>query len=105
MSEEEKTETKCICQNENFKKFVVIALGTFVGVYAALSLFAATHRPPMRPCPMGYGSRGQIGAPCPFKQHHRFNKHIKGDRQDFHKDIRGNHEPAPFDANRNNDKN
>ena len=34
------------------KKFVVVALGTFVGVYAALSLFVATHRPPMRPCPM-----------------------------------------------------
>ena len=49
MSDEMKTEEKeckCFCRSEGVKKFVVVALGTFVGVYCALSLFVATHRPP-----------------------------------------------------------
>ena len=46
MSEEIKTEEKtCFCQNKYFKKFLVIAIGSFTGVYLALSLFAATHKP------------------------------------------------------------
>ena len=105
MPEEEKIEKQCFCQNENFKKFLVIALGTFVGVYAALSLFAAVHRPPMRPCPMGYGARGQFEAPCPYKHRHHFDKRIKDDRQNIHKEIRGEEGPAPFDNKRIHDKN
>ena len=49
MSDEMKTEEKeckCFCRSEGVKKFVVVALGTFVGVYCALSLFVAMHRPP-----------------------------------------------------------
>lgn len=37
------TETNLEC----LKKVGVVALGTFIGFYAALSLFAATHKPPM----------------------------------------------------------
>lgn len=37
----------CICKTKFFKKFLVIALGSFVGVFCALSLFCFTHRPPM----------------------------------------------------------
>ena len=49
MTEEIKTEEKeckCFCRSEGVKKFVIVALGTFVGVYAALSLFVAAHKPP-----------------------------------------------------------
>ena len=58
MSEEIKTieekKCNCICQSEYFKKFSCIALGTFVGGFCALNLFAALHKPPMMPMmPMG----------------------------------------------------
>lgn len=51
MSEEIKTaqENKCFCQSPFFKKFSTIALGTFVGGFCAISLFAALNKPPMMP--------------------------------------------------------
>lgn len=102
---EEKKETTCFCQNKTFRKFLVIALGTFVGVYAALSLFAATHRPPMmRPCPMGYGIPAPMAAPCPFHKHHHFDRRIKGDIENFKKDFDGHKGPSPFENNKNHDK-
>ena len=101
----EEKECKCICncvlKSEGFKKFVVVALGTFVGVYAALSLFAATHRQPMMPpCPMGFGGKAPIAAPCPFKHHPRFDNGFKGDRGHFQKAIKEHKGPAPFEAGR-----
>ena len=42
----EEKECKCFCRSEGVKKFVIVALGTFVGVYGALSLFVAMHKPP-----------------------------------------------------------
>ena len=103
MSEEK--ETKCICQNETVRKVFVIALGTFIGVYAALSLFAATHRPPMmRPCPMGFGAPAPMAAPCPFQRHHHFDKKFAGDKKEFHKVINGPEGPAPFYPKKNHDK-
>ena len=58
MSEEIKTieekKCTCLCQSEYFKKFSCIALGTFVGGFCAISLFAALNKPPMMmPMPMG----------------------------------------------------
>ena len=104
MSEEEKNETKCICQHKGFRKFVVIALGTFVGVYCALSLFAAIHKPPMyTPCRFagGYGMQPPIAAPCPCYHHrHHFDKFQKPDRGNFVKVIRAKQEPAPFAENK-----
>lgn len=101
MSEEEKCETKCFCQSKAFRKFLVIALGTFVGVYAALSLFAATHRPPMmRPCPMGFGVPAPVIAPCPFHKHHHFNKEFQGERGRFQKSVNPQQNPAPFEGKR-----
>jgi len=98
-------EKKCICQNETVRKIFVIAVGTFVGVYAALSLFAATHRPPMmRPCPMAYGMRPPMAAPCPFHRHHHFDKKFIGDKKDFIKDIDGQEGPAPFYPKKTHDK-
>ena len=44
---------ECLCQNEFFRKIVAIAIGSFFGVFFALSLFCALHRPPMMfPNPM-----------------------------------------------------
>ena len=81
---ETKEEHKCFCQSKGFRKFLVIALGTFVGVYSALCLFTALHKPMMPPHGFGYG----FGAPMPpamqcpckqFKMHH-FDKGPRGDR-------------------------
>ena len=59
MSEENKitNEEKCLCQNKFFKKFAVVTLGTFVGGFCAINLFAALNKPPMMmPInPMMYG--------------------------------------------------
>ena len=91
----EKKECKCFCKSKEFKKFLVVALGTFVGAYCALSLFAALHRPPMMP-PQGFHHRN--GCPCKMiKQHHHFDKMQIPSKGNFkgHKEA-----PAPFDANR-----
>ncbi len=42
---------KCICHNEFFQRTVAVAIGSFVGVFCAISLFTALHKPPM-PCPI-----------------------------------------------------
>jgi len=99
----EEKECKCFCKSEGFRRFLTIALGTFVGVYAALSLFTAIHRPPMMPpCAGGFGRPVPVMAPCPFKQHRpHFDRGFE--RGEFHKNIKDHKGPAPFDANR--DKN
>lgn len=80
---ETKEECKCFCQSKGFRKFVVIATGTFVGVFCALSLFAALHKPPMPPCPCGVQPmmRPPMAAPCPCFQD-------RGPRGDFHQKIK-----------------
>ncbi len=46
---ETQSEEKCSCSCCNYlKKFLVVALGTFVGFYAALCLFTAFHQPYVR---------------------------------------------------------
>ena len=104
---ETKEEHKCFCQSKGVRKFLVIALGTFVGVYAALCLFTALHRPPMPPQGFGPG----FGAPmppamqCPCRYHHmhKFNKAFRGDRGDFRKFEKGDKHPAPFEARKDFD--
>ena len=94
MSEEKITETKetkCPCQllvSEGFKKFLIVASGTFVGVYLAISLFALAHKPPMPPM-----AHHHFMPPCQhvqghFKHHKDFNRIDKK----FHKEFRGNKE-------------
>lgn len=46
IKETQKEECKCFCKSEGFRNFVVVATGTFVGVFCAISLFAALHKPP-----------------------------------------------------------
>ena len=107
MSDEIKTnETKecnCFCRSEGFRKFLTVALGTFVGVYCALSLFTVLHRPPMvPPCPMQYRFRGPVSV-CPVKQfqHHHFDKMNKHARGDFQKPQQGDFEKrTPFEEAR-----
>ena len=74
----------CICHSKGFRKFVVIALGTFVGVFCALSLFAALHKPPMiMPCPCG--CHGRMMPPPPMIQHRQFEDWENVNRENFHK--------------------
>ncbi|MBR2069084.1 MAG: hypothetical protein IJ877_04895 [Candidatus Gastranaerophilales bacterium] len=84
MSEEkiiEEKECKCFCKSEGFRNFLVTALGTFVGVYMALSLFGAIHKPPM-PCH------------CMMKHHHQIEGHYKHhkDFKKFNKEFKGDTE-------------
>lgn len=65
--EVKETKCNCLCQSEEFRKFVVVALGSFVGVFCALSLFAALHKPP-KMCPPCY-FRG------PMMQHQMYRGH------------------------------
>jgi len=79
----EEKECKCFCHSKAFKKFLTIALGTFVGVYCALSLFAALHRPPVMPPAAGpYGFGGMRGCPCQI-HHHHFDKMKRFDKDKF----------------------
>lgn len=85
----ENTENKheCICKSKGFRKFLTIALGTFVGVYCALSLFTALHRPPMM-TPCLYGGpmpRPMVQCPCGCT-HHNFDRQ-RDFRGDFHKKM------------------
>lgn len=94
MSEENKIEThECICQKKGFRKFLIVASGTFVGAFLALSLFAALNKPPI-PMP--------IPCPCQYQQtmgHHQFDRRPdfgpqrfdKGPRGDFHKKMDKRH--------------
>ena len=84
MSDEQKIEEKeckCICQSKWFKKFLVVSVGSFVGVFCALSLFAALHRPPVAPCPF----RGPYMRPPMAYQMHHFNR--RGIPGDFHQKM------------------
>jgi len=103
MSNEEKIvieskDEKCFCKSKGFRKFLTIALGTFVGVYCALSLFTALHKPPMMP--MRY--MGFRPAPCPCMYHHsKFVKEMNDEMKDFRKEMKMQHKGSvPFVPNR-----
>ncbi len=107
MTDENKTveekQTTCFCQSKGFKKFLIITGGTFVGVFLALSLFAALHKPPMPPMPMNpyaFGPGPQMVRPCNCHHHHHFDR---GHRGDFHKKMMKNRcdRPLPPRADRN----
>ena len=90
------TET-CLCKNKTFRKILVIATGTFVGVFCALSLFAALHKPPMMH-PAAFG--GPMVRPCPCHCQSHFYRHgdfERGPRGDFHKKYQN----VKFDKNVN----
>ena len=83
----EEEQCRCFCKSKGFRKFLVVATGTFVGVFLALSLFAALHKPPMpapMPCPCGYQ---QMAKPHHNGGHHfdKTDRGERGNRGDFHK--------------------
>lgn len=83
---EQVVEKQCLCQNEFVRKTFGIALGSFVGVFCALSLFAALHKPPMMPPHGMYGMAPHFGCPCQMNHHFMHKKHFmhKGfDRDNF----------------------
>lgn len=56
MTEEVKNvevQQECFCK-KRFKDVFVVAIGSFVGVFCALSLFSALHRPHFHQVPMFY---------------------------------------------------
>ena len=88
MTEENKIEIKqetckCFCQSEWFKKFLTKTLAVFVGVFSALSLFAALHKPPMPPSPYGYRTMMRPPMHC----HHHFAQHRCGHGCHFYKNF------------------
>ena len=70
----EEKQCKCLCCSEGFRDFLKIAAGSFVGVFLALTLFAALHKPPMPRCPFGGPMMKPPMQHCP---------HFKGPRGDF----------------------
>ena len=87
---EEKHEHKCICQSKEFRGFLIIALGTFVGFFCAMSLFAALHKPPMMYPSAKFGPHSGMMRGCPCKMihhHHHFDKSRMPQGEDF--------QPAP----------
>ena len=88
MTEENKIETvevkrECFCQSKGFRKFLVTALGTFVGVFCALSLFAALHKPPMPHCPFAKGPMMRPAMHC----HHHYGHHRMHKGEFYHKKM------------------
>ena len=84
----EEKQCKCLCCSEGFRDFLKIALGSFVGVFFALTLFAALHKPPMPPCHFGGMMRPPIYHGQHFKRppHGDFSK-FRMEHRDFNKQI------------------
>ena len=65
----------CVCKLircENCKKFLVVALGTFVGVFCALSLFTAVNKPMMPPTPHPFFNQGAPMIEMTMHRRHHF---------------------------------
>ncbi len=76
--------------SEDFKKFLIVTFGTFIGFYFALSLFAAVHNPMIKSChcnkPPVLSQMYYPGINQDFKnQHHYIGKkhHKKCHKHDF----------------------
>ena len=102
MSDEikQEKECKCFCHSKGFKKFLTVAIGTFVGVYCALCLFTALHKPPMIiPAPFGYQS--MQGCPCQMHHKHHYDRIGRHGKGDFKQVPQKNFErKTPFEAQR-----
>lgn len=84
MSNEEKItqnqECDCICKNKYFKLGLTVAISSFIGLYCAMSLFFAIHKPPMPPCPCAHNG---FHRPA-FEYQMKFDKD-RGCKKDFKK--------------------
>ena len=84
----EEKEHGCIIKCECLRKFLIVALGTFVGVYLALSLFSFVHKPPM-PCAPQPVVIHQMQMPQPHHPEMRANP-FKGTHKHFRHHEKGN---------------
>ncbi len=84
---------ECFCKSKWFRKFLLTALGSFVGVFFALCLFAALHKPPMMHCPFKYG---MMNPPI----HYHFTKFDKDYQKSlYNNDMRNNmNQQAPVNT-------
>ena len=76
---EEETKCCCVCKFikcEFCQKFLIVALGTFVGMFCAMSLFFALHKPPMMPPGAHFDFGGPQMEHAQWKPHH-FKGHKK----------------------------
>ena len=79
--------TECFCKSKWFKKILSSALGTFIGVFCALSLFAALHKPPVMHCPFVYGPK--MHPPVMHCKHH-FKHQYRHDKDFRYKKMKNN---------------
>ena len=106
--ETKKEECNCFCKSEGFRNFVVVATGTFVGVFCAISLFAALHKPPkfipMPPRMMQpYAIHNMQGCPMQgIQRHHHYwhgpKHHHNFDGPRHHRDFDGPRHHHDFDG-------
>ena len=93
-------EKKCFCKSEEFKKFLIVTFGSFVGVFLALSLFAALHKPPMPIVPHHFGPRPaiehQFRGDFDGPRAHKYHKHKGPKAHRKHREM-GPHAPMPKD--------
>lgn len=98
--QEVKEEKKCFCKSEEFKKFLIVTFGSFVGVFLALSLFAALHKPPMPIAPHYFGPRPviehQFRGDFDGPRAHKFHKHKGPKAHRMHREM-GPNAPMPKD--------
>lgn len=73
-------EHECFCHSKGFRKFLIVALGSFVGVFCALSLFCALHKPPMPYGPYGAPMFAPHNCNC---AHHKMINKKDGERKEF----------------------
>lgn len=106
-----KQEEKCFCKSEGVKNFAIVAAGSFVGVFLALSLFTALQRPPMPPMHPMPMQMAPIHRPMPQPMHHhfkgeprlhelhKFQKHFgpEANRGIEHRDVDRVHPPKPVE--------
>ena len=71
-------------KSKGFRSFLVISLGSFVGVFCAMSLFCALHKPSVPPMPHFYGHHYGISK----HYNHGFHKHHKKQFEKYHKEFK-----------------
>lgn len=101
IKETKKEECNCFCKSEGFRNFIVVATGTFVGVFCAISLFAALHKPPkfipMQPRMMQpYAIQNIHG--CPIQDMQRYHNDWRGVKP--HPRFEGRRQYKDFDCPR-----
>lgn len=80
IKKEEEAKNCCVCELvkcETCRKFLIVTVGTFVGMFCAMSLFFTLHKPPMM---MPHAQHFGHGAPMMERPmgHHHHHHHFRG---------------------------